>query len=62
MSCKNHKINRYHIRMYKENARRNWKCLGFWEKLLEWKFLYKRYEDYFVRSCLSSRYWKYGNY
>ena len=58
MSGKNHKMNRYHIKMYKENAKQDWKWLSFWEKLTIWKFSFKDYEKYYVNSCLSSRHWK----
>ena len=62
MSCKNHKMNRYHIKLYKHNARVQWGCLSFWVKLMEWKLSYKDFERNYVEWHLQSRHWKYGNY
>ena len=62
MSCKNHKMNRYHIKCYKENAKTKWGCMCLWQKLITWKLSYKKFENYYVKQCLQSRRWKYGNY
>ena len=61
MSCKNHKMNRYHIKLYKQNARIQWQNMSFWKKLKYWKLSYKDFEKDYVKEKLMFRAWKYGN-
>ena len=61
MSCKNHKTYRYHIKLYKHNARVSWRNMSFWKKLKYWKLSYKEFENDYVKGNLSVRAWKYGN-
>lgn len=61
MSCKNHKMNRYHIKLYKHNARVQWHNMSFWKKLKYWRLSYTEFEKGYVREQLMMRAWKYGN-
>ena len=61
MSCKNHKMNRYNIKLYKHNARIQWQVMSFWKKLKYWKLSYKDFEKDYVKEKLMFRGWKYGN-
>ena len=54
-------MNRYHIRLYKYNARAQWYNMSFWKKLKYWRLSYKEFEKNYVKEKLMFRAWKYGN-
>lgn len=54
-------MNRYHIKLYKRNARIKWQTMSFWKKLKHWRLSYKEFEKDYVKEKLMFRAWKYGN-